>query len=321
MPVPLIVPTTESGGGASGTLRASLKAYRRALASALGPFGVYPITGAATGGDAARAILSSGLADDQEARDYFAGSYAYVATGAQAGNQRTVLAESYEGPLGSLLVSSPFAAVLAIGSEVELSSPLPAKRHLNRIGLNDLVNEALRALPVIHRVALVATSESTTGQAAATYRLDSLPFPVRGVTEVYGPVSTANGLPRPTGQRWSFRQDAHAPTLELTSPFAVGKTFWVDLVRPADTWIKSGAAWGDSTVGLSGDSDLALYDVDTVVNQAKPLAYERLANLFPPDSKERAEYLLLARDAHRVANWSRFYSSFRRQGGMRVGAR
>ncbi len=234
-----------------GTVRGiSLLAYRRDLQEYLGTTLVTTVGATASSFDATRQIIADDLRDDEDARSRFAGTYVYVVDGVQKGNQRRILTEGYEGPLGSLLVSRPFAAALAGGTQIELTRPLPVEKHLDVPGLNDIVNEALGQQWIEARLALV-------GAGGYSYSLDGYPW-LSHQDQIIGPVDTTyaptGGNARTAATSWRLRQQGDAAVLETDLAYSSGQAFQLRVYRPANTYIRSAGTWVSSTVGLTDDA-------------------------------------------------------------------
>lgn len=298
--------------------------YRRLLGRRLArAYAVYTTTALPTTADRRRLVQIDRLIEGAAPTSAWSGRHLYVATGTQAGHQTSVLPETFVGSLGMLAVGRRFAQPLAAGSEVELSGSLPARQYGDWPCLNDCINEALGSLP-IH---LVVAVQAVSGQAR--YPLSALPRQFRrpDALEVLYPTPSLSEESVVHARRvrrtsWSIVYDGEAPYLDLVHGFGTGQTFSVVMRRPASTWIKSGGAWGASSVGLTDDTDEAVYDAETVVNVALPIAIERLEGYY----RERADQAEADAWAARRATAglgsvaARFYAGHRGDGIQRVGA-
>lgn len=309
MPIPLVV---SSSSTATGTTR---ETYRRRLIRELGGKYVFgSVTTQASGLEAERYLISTNLRGDQRARDYFDGLYCYVSVGP---TQRKLLSGAYEGSRGIVALDDVYDDPLPVGTIFELSV-LPADPWAGADGLNDIINEALESLPVLDWQPLTVVAGQTEYSMAnfATY-------PLKGIQAVaYARTSTTNQRRRemPRGA-WSFDQDGESPMLSFWEmPANPGDVIEVGLLRPAKSRIRVGSTWGNSTVGLTSDTDQALYDAATVAAAALPIAKERLARLGAVGSEERAELLAEAFEDRINANFSKFYARFRGSGAQKAGA-
>jgi hypothetical protein len=127
---------------------------------------------------------------------------------------------------------------------------------------------------------------------------------------------------------WEFEHDADTPTLSFRYlPFNAGDTIEVEVLRPANTWIRHDGVWGDAStpvdatsVGLQEEGDAALYDVVSVVAQARPIALQRLSLLHAVGSKERGLYQGESESDTQKAALARWFGGFRGSGVQRVGS-
>lgn len=321
MPAPYILPAVGDSGSSGSVAGYTLELYRRRLLRKIGRFALLTTTSTpltTVTPDWLRQVLCAGIADDGKPMSRFNGFWLYVCDGAQAGEVRRVLDGQYHGGLGSLLLDRPFSAALASGTTIELSDTLPAVQHGEIDGAREVINEALETLPVIDVVSVSAVTNQR--EYSLVY-----PWPVKVAPHVYAPLGASDVLAETSLRMLSpgtvgFRQDADQSYVVLPHAYNTGQTFYLGLLRPADTWISVSGSWASSSVGLVNDSDRALYAPGSVVRAAAPLALGRLANLFPRGSNERAALLGEADTAMVKASISRFYNRFRGDGRQRVGA-
>lgn len=315
MSAPYILPDAP----ATAVTGSTLTQYRRRLADELGMLAILTVSSTPSTGttpDADRQVLAVGLQADGRPEDDLDGRWLYVVDGVQAGEVRQVLSGTYDGPFGSFLVDRPFSSPLASGTEIEITDTLPAARYGMVTGMLEVLNVALEELPVRDRVSLSAVTDQL------RYTVTGLPFAVRKITNVYEPRLDADDplVPLPAG--WAYEQDASTPQLVLETAYATGKTLTLEIERPASTWISVAGTWASSSVGLANESDQALYDVITVVQQALPIAKRRMASLYPRGSKEREALRDEAQQDAWARTLSRFYGGFRQgSGAVTVGAR
>jgi hypothetical protein len=255
----LVVEGTGDGSGFP-----TLADYRHALADQLGLFGAYRVSAVATGGEPARHVLAEELRDDEEARSYFAGGFVYVKTGDQAGQQRRILQEGYEGPQGALRLSRPFSAPLQAGVAIEVTHPLPVRRHLTTKGINDIIGEALERLAVKARIPL-------TGNDTRMYSLAAYPWLTRqeqtdGIYE-YGYSGSPSTIYPPTrsSHPYEIRTDGGTITLETARTYTTTETFYLSVFVPANRLVFDGVAWNYTTAGFAADTDQAAAPLQWVV--------------------------------------------------------
>lgn len=249
MPAPLIV---SSSSTATGTTR---QQYRRRLAEQLGEIAVLTTTSeplTATTPDAARQILATGLGVDQLPEGHFDGAYVYVVNGTQTGEQRKVLAGTFDGPEASLLLDRPFSATLDSGTEIEITRPLPVVKHLLTKGLNDLVQEALERIWVEVRA-------TVTGNGTYAYSLTSLPAfrrpeQSRGIYDESWLDATAE--PELSANEERFSVTGASVTLIPDYAYTSAETFELAAIVRADRYVSDGSTWGYTTArpALTGDA-------------------------------------------------------------------
>lgn len=303
MPV-IIVPPSEVSG-------VSLLTLRNRLADELGFWMATAVTAAASG-DAARVVLSSELRDDEAGYDFLGRPWLYVRSGAQAGTQRRIVNQpdaGYQGPIGGLMLSRELDAALVGGDVIEITSPLPVKRHLAIKGLNEIVNEALARIKVPARLEF-------TGNATYSYDLEDYGFlsgdvvELLGISDTRGQISDAYPPMRsPYGYR--IVQDGVNRTLITQALYSVADTFWVDVVVDADRLVYDGSTWyfvqAGGTPGLQGDDWQSAAPEAWVVAFGMVKALQQLEKMIRADRglarQEKAD--ALADLADRKLHWAR----------------
>jgi len=253
----------------------SLLGYRRKLASRLGLYGVYTTSSASVASTATRELICSTLADldSRVSAERYDGFSAYITDGALLGQQRRVVRSGYTASSGTLLLHRAFATTPATAVEFELHGTLPAIALDNVDGLREAINKALAACWSLDRLTFTGIADRN------FYSLTAYPWLRRRdqLGAIYGPASTTTTSPPLwPGGGW-LRLDGDTPRLEIRQTFAADETFYVDVLRPANSYIKAGGAWGESTVGLVDDADEALTDQNLVVEIALGYCYETLA--------------------------------------------
>jgi hypothetical protein len=223
---------------------------------------------------------------------------------------------AFDGPLGAFPVDYPYDDPIGVGTFIEVGV-LPAEKYLGVEGANHILNLSLEQLGLIDYVPLTVVADQS------QYSFVGYPWPVKGIADVVYPRTSTTNEARQAISRssWSFVNDGASPVISFGSvPASAGDVLDVGLLRPASTIIKTSGAWGDSTTGLVYEDDECLYDAKTVIAQARPIALERLAQMYQPGTKERASYEVQAEMASVGGAIARFYGSFRGNGRQRVGA-
>jgi hypothetical protein len=254
MPTPLIVPTNVSGGGIA------LPRYRELLADELGFLQTTTVTTAATSGEARRVVLADELRDD-EAGYGLLGTWLYVRTGVLAGTQRRILNDSeagYQGTSSAVVLSRPLDAPLAVGTVVDITGPLPIKRHLGVKGLNDCVTEGLARCP-----AQAILTLELTGGSSNRLSLDDYPWlthvdQILTISEYYGVVGANTA--HPTTLPYSIATNGVSRELVLGRQYSADETVEIQATLSGDRLIYDGTTWDYRTEnpGLHDDNDRAV---------------------------------------------------------------
>lgn len=280
-------------GGAVDTAAGILRSvYRRALGAQVGPFAVYRTDGMATGGEARRWLACSSLIDGEEDATRLGGRYVYIADGDHAGFQTRIVSTGYEGDLGYVRVTRPFPDALAPGTTFEISRDLPCEPYLDVLGLNQLVNQALDRTTIEYRLALTGNGTRSVSLADEGYidqddRIDAI-FDTTAML-VGSPLE-----PSPYGAR--IDTSGATRTLVTDYTYIADQPFEVRILRRGSTLVKSGGAWGSSSVGLASDAQAAAVPVAWVVAAGMGKALDARAALIRQDERlsrqEKADRLV-----------------------------
>lgn len=282
----------------------SLTDARRALARKLvayeqGKTGIEPASGTtytniADGADAKRELVSSDLASTERSSaapsasvDEFNFAWVYLPALATPVQRRVAKngfkpsqaaddvtnSSGSDQKVGVLVFERALQAVLAANQIFEVHTRLPVLDADGLPGLHSCLNRALRTLRIPDRISIAGVSNQY------RYDLSAYPWLVHEAQlagtwdreEVSG--MDPYGLPG-----WSrLRFDAQIPYLIIDTPVPTGSTFYVDVYRPASTWIKVSSTWANSTAGLVNESDEANVSIDRLVLVAAYFAAEALA--------------------------------------------
>lgn len=273
----------------------TLRGYSRAIAATglLGRYGLYTV---ATNAVDPKVLSCNDLIDEDDPDvlgSRHEGAYMYAASGLNLGEQRRVIKDGYIPSSGSLTAHRAWPNLMRANDQVEIWYRVPriADNSTGVQGLREMINRALAHCYRIRRITFTADTDNATH-----YDLSQYPWLTQDdqIGPVYGPVSDAAQNPAVwPGGAW-IRQDAANPQLEIGQSFAVGETFSLDVAQPADTYIRSGGEWGDSTVGLIDDDDEALIEPKLLIQVALAFAFEVLAGTVNMEERtswiERAEY-------------------------------
>jgi hypothetical protein len=235
--------------------------------------------------DALKRLICASLINPDRDESFFNTAFAFVASGAEVGEQRRVKRDSFINTAGSLLVVRDYDAPIEAGTVVEFLWRLPADSEDGMPGVHDLINRALDELWTIDRIPL------TTVANQRNYSLSDYPWlnDQDQIGSIYGPIADAE---TENPRRWlgggHIRPDADVGVLELDVPFSTDdETFWLEVARPDKRWIKSGGAWGSSNVGLQAEDDEALADPRLVTEFVLAFAFEALIGQAADDAEAR----------------------------------
>lgn len=232
----------------------TLLRLRNRLADTLGFYLPTTVSDTGDNGDAARVVIADELRDDEAGYEFMGTPWLYAQDGAQAGNQRRMIAQpdvGYQGNLGAVVLSRPFAAALAAGTTIEITSPLPVKRTLSIKGLNECLNEGLARIWVEVRVPI-------TGNGTYSYNLAAYPWltryaQTRGIYDAlsFGPTME----PTLSSTPYRFVTTGAARTLVARQLYTSADTFYLAAIVRADRYVSDGTSWGYVvTPGLQGDA-------------------------------------------------------------------
>lgn len=301
MAAPLIVTPSGTSTGSGPTKRT----YRRRLADELGEFAALTVSSEASAAvhpDAARQIMVTALASDQVPFDRFDGAYIRAVDGEQAGEVRAVLAGTFDGPIGSLLLDRPFSATLDAGTAIELTKPLPGKRHLTTKGLDELVQEALERIFV--EVRLTLTGNGTYEQnLSATY-----PW-IERYEQLRGTYDTIGSDFAPTLSPYGYRlvTNGATKTLVTSKAYTTAETFYLDAIVRADRFVYDGSSWAfRTTPGLQDDDWQAAAPEHWVLAFGAMRGFEHIISMLEKDEalSDDRRTRLLRNPTRRYQKWA-----------------
>lgn len=307
MPTPAIIGSAPTSAGPTQ------RRLRRRLADELGSWQEVTVSATATNPESTRTLIVNELRDDEVGTSHLFDAWAYVRTLAQAGTQRRILAQDeagWQGAIGVLTTSRPFDAAVTVGAVLEITDPLPVKRHVGRNGrsvkgLNDLVNEGLALCRTTARIAL-------TGNGTDTHDLGALyPFitdeaQILGLYDTRWLASGTSPALSPYGARLVRNGVTH--TLVTDYAYSTSETFYLDVIVPADLLVYDGAAWAFvTTPGLQGDAWQAAVPEHWALafGMTKALEYLSRLTLARSDLAADEKKLLLADLLDRRRKWSK----------------
>jgi len=246
---PIIIPASSTSGTGP-----TLFQIRQRLADELGIYHLTTVSDTGDNADTARVVIADEFRDDEAGYDWMGQGWLYAKNGDQAGIQRRIISQpdaGYQGNLGAVLLARPFSSALEVGDIVEITSPLPVKRHLAIKGLNDLINEALARIWVEVRLAI-------TGNGTSSYSLTSYSWlkrydQTRGIYDDLwmDPANEPELSPYP----YRFVTTGAGVTLVTGRTYTSADTFYLAAIVRADRYVSDGTTWGfTASPGLLGDA-------------------------------------------------------------------
>jgi hypothetical protein len=253
---------------------ATLLAYWQSLASDLGDEWM-PLT--ATSSTTASEIVCSALIDSSVGTDRYAHHYAYALDGDLKGQQRIVTRNGFDPDRGALTLSRAFGSAPAADSEWALLKTFPVIRQDKTPGLREFINHALRDIAVHDFIQVTAVADRL------RYTLPSSThwwITERGrIVGLWAPYTATGDRRRMDARVDRIIYDGEDVVLQLTSPYAAGDVFELEVKRPANSRLKLGGTWqdqGSPVAGLTLDTDESMAPMATVVNVALANAYEAI---------------------------------------------
>jgi hypothetical protein len=250
MPAITIIPASV----ATGTGYTLARLYRR-LADELGTYLPTVTTAQASVGEASRIAISTELRDDEAGYDFLGRPWLYVASGTYAQNQRRIISREagYQGSVGAVMLSRPFDTPLATATQIEITSPLPVRRHLGVKGLVECINEALMLL----RIEAIL---QVTGDGGYEHDLAAYPF-LTNTNQILSLDDTAYLDPTYPAQPspWGFEIQTNGAdhTLVTQKAYSAAESFNLRIIIRADKLVYDGATWAyrdnDDAPGLQDD--------------------------------------------------------------------
>lgn len=256
------------------------KQMRRAVWPELGPHLIQTTT--SSGSTAATTLVCSALINANSEPTRFEGRWLLGCTAPILGQQREVRSGSgFALSTGTITVARAFSTQVPTSIEFEVGSVMPAVADDEQTALLKVTNDVLATAPPIDLVPITGV----TSQVA--YDLTTLYPWLTERSQIIGVYHQPTGALRPTvwGGDWDWRYDADSPRLDIISgAFNTGETFYLQVHRPAQSWIKTNGVWGSDTDGLNSDDDAALGLLPQVKAAVLAECYRLLGSRPGPDA-------------------------------------
>src|SRR5918911_2085198 len=282
--------------------RRSLANCRRMLAKRLHSLTLVTTTSLAPD---STSIVSTDLALALGDSNRYRNSWVYVYDGAQAGNVRKVGDLALTTSSGQLKISPiAFPAPIANGVNVEIHRRLPPTTMDGYNGLGDCLNDALRELWVVDRLAITAVANQASYDLGTLFSGMGDWLDPQAILELYGPQAASMLGLMPWGG-WDARQDAWSIALDVSPGLSGGQTATVEIARPGNTYLKvAGTTWTDNQDGFVNDTDECLFRPEILAEVALVYAYEALADA--TEGTEQARWDQKAQRQRQKANVLKF---------------
>lgn len=258
MPAVGIVPS----GAASTAVGVTWQRYWSLLADQLGLYANDLTVLSQASFEPRRNVIVDKLRDDDAGREQWAGGYLYGRTSATGGTQAKILGQGYHGQFGALALADPPATAFPDGTALELSYPLPIKRHNAIKGVADLVNEALTRVWLEARIVI-------NGDGTQDYSLTAYPW-LRSKAQTRGIWDYRSyGTSYPTALSvagYEVRTNGATRTLVTAATYSTSETFELAVLVRGDRLIYDGSTWSyPATPGLTADTSQAAAPEEWVV--------------------------------------------------------
>lgn len=275
----------------------SLAAARRRLGSGLGPYYRSTTTGASTATDS---LTLGSLADAEAESNKLSAMYAMpVSTTTDNAYQvRRVRREGFTAATGVARVVTAYSSATPSGVEVDIYSPLPPRDYDGRVGLHTIINRALAECWDIDRLDITPSAASQ-----STYSLSSVAEWIRTDEQIIDVYYRRSGSTRDElVPEWRFQSNVDAPEIEIRGVnLSTSDTLKPVVYRPLNTWIEVNSTWGNSTIGLSTESDRCLLSEEGIEVVGRAIALAELSKMgdFEGRRVDRADAIAARQDADR----------------------
>lgn len=235
-----------------------------------------PFTASSAGGGPT-VVSTAALVDNEAPVEKYGGYYVYCTadTGTVLGQQNRVNRNGYTGATGTLTCSANFAGTAAAGSTWLLLGTMPVLDQDRLTGIRTCVNRAIRKLWMRYWYPFAAVSSQV------SYDLGALWFATRSrFIRLMDPQWGGTIPPSPASQGWDVVQNADVWTLQLSTGYADGLTFWLVMDAPVNFRLKQSGTWTNQatpTAGLVLGADACLGSFNDVMQCSLYECFKQLA--------------------------------------------
>lgn len=268
--------------------------YRRNLGPQIGPYGAFTTTG---GGSTTAAICTDVFRSTELPTSHFAYDWLYWPSSAAPSLAR-ITKTGLDPSAGTITLDRALGSSIGAGQGIELSARLPSDRGGADAddatvirSLNDCLNEAARHILVRRTYSLPLVNNQH--EYSLPVWLDR---PGR-LLDIWQPNATGTRTvsAADNGHPWELRGGASGVyVLHFRVPYRFSggsHSLTLDVVSPADRYIKIGGTWTETTAGMTSDSDECMVEVKELNKVALALAYQTLRDT--RSGADRAHYARL----------------------------
>jgi hypothetical protein len=298
-PYPIIIDPPIAPGAITFSAFPTLRDLVEAVAVEVGAYrrtatGTMPI-----GGEPGRWVMIPELADDEAARATFEDGYLYVESGAQAGKQRRIRREGYEGAWGAVALARVLPLNLVPNVTVILTQPLPMFKNVLTDGFVEIVRRNLARIRVRARIPLI-------GNGTQTYGLSGYDFITsKDVTDgIYDRRwLRSDGPTARTTAEYDVVTDGATITLATDDVYGTSESFELAALVPADRLLYDGTSWSYVSTGLTDLDGQAAVPIAWLRPLAVVDAFDSVARLLRRE--QRAGLIAKADADERIAENAR----------------
>lgn len=257
-----------------------LATARAALGREIGGFGTFV---AETGSDQDTIVCTTAFSNTDLPTTALAYRWAFVPTSVVP-RQRQITGTGLIGSSGTIALSGLMGTAIANGTIFELHTMLPAVQtdgnfsQATAPGLHECLNWALRhLLTPQHDYAITLVNGQRDYDLPVWLDRPERLIAVRQPNALGNDYVDADRA----GHPYEIRESSDGPVLHFDAPYRFTSGSYalrLQVLRPADTWIKVSGVWADSTTGLVDEDDEAGPPVNDIVTVALVLAYEAIRN-------------------------------------------
>lgn len=260
----------------------TLTEYSQSTAQELGRWMSFTTTAAGS----TTTIVSSSLADSETHATRYSNGYVFVQSGTYAGQQGKVKNSGGFAPsTGTFTVAVAMTGAPGSAETCEWLGHLPRYRYMDVPGIKDCVNEALQRVWIKDRLSIAGVTDQK------QYSLSSYPWlrETKYIRQLCDPKQVYTDNPKRSSKRWDLLVDGERTYLLIEDPYRSDEMFYLDVFRPASSYLKISGSWANQTTdtaGLVAEADEALPSIQRLRPVILWRCYLALADFGPSDYTE-----------------------------------